>query len=581
MSNLELRQIFDNYLSFEKELIKIFDLSFSSLFPQLLTITKLRLGIDLCIIINENDYFSSLNIERTKDILDTYKKNDFSIEEIVEENNIKYFILKLYNSDIYLFFCFDSIDIIYKSIFENIRDFVDEITNKEKEKKKLKELQSIYKEVVNSSRDPIFICDMQANILLVSPVCKDVYGYTVDEFLSDPSLTNNMLHDDYNEKFHNFINNFMNGELPKELTEWAWIRKDGEIVYTENTFSMIKGENNEYIGFQVIARNITERKLREKIILEKNRISTFILSNIPAFVWSINKEGVFLQSFGSGLKTLEFNENQLAGLSIYDVYPEHADDVMKSFEIGENRFLSRGETNGEEWCFDNFIFREKDILLCFSLDITKNIQTENLLKNSLNEKETLIKEIHHRVKNNMQVISSLLNLQASQIKDKSIKQLFNQSQNRIKSMALAHETLYQSETLSNIDLNRYVNDLIHLLSGSFGNNFIKFIIECENIVLDLITVIPTGLIINELVSNSLKYAFPEKKDNCIIQVSIREIDNKKEIIIQDNGIGFPTKIDFKDTESLGLQLVNSLINQINGDIKLISVDEGTKFVISF
>lgn len=580
MNKLDYKQIFENYLTFEKEVIKIFDLSFDSFFPQLLTIIKLRLDIELCVIISENNYFSSLNLEKTEKILDIYKINEFNTMEVINIDSFKYFSLQLKKNNVNLFFCFDHIDPIYKHIFENIGNIVSEIINKDKDKNDFKDLQIKYKAVVDNSRDSMFICDMKANILLVSPVCQEIYGYSVEEFLKDPTITPNMVAEDYKEKFNNFILNFIKGELPKELTEWCWIRKDGQRVYTENSFSMIKNKNDEYIGLQIVARNITDRKLKELNIVERNKLLSVIVENIPAIVWTIDKNGVFLQSFGSALDSLEFKENQLTGMNIRDVYPEHIESVLSTFEKGENRFLAEGETNGKPWCFDNFIFKQKDILVCFSLNITDTVETEKLLKNSLNEKEILIKEIHHRVKNNMQVISSLLSLQSSQIKDKSIRQLFSQSQNRIRSMALAHEILYQTESLSKIDFNKYLHDLTNLLSNSYTTKNITFNINCSNINLDIIKIIPTGLIINEIISNSIKYAFEIEQSDCFINICIKNKEGKIEISIDDNGIGFPKNIDFKNTNSLGLQLVNSLVSQLNGDIKLIS-EKGTKYIITF
>jgi two-component sensor histidine kinase len=148
-------------------------------------------------------------------------------------------------------------------------------------------------------------------------------------------------------------------------------------------------------------------------------------------------------------------------------------------------------------------------------------------------------------------------------------------------MALAHETLYQSETLSKIEFNKYINELIKLLSSSFGRKTVNFKVDCENISLDIVTAVPLGLIINELMSNSLKYAFPDYKEDSQVTMSLREINGKKELIIEDNGIGFPKELDFSDTDSLGLQLVNSLVSQINGNIILDKKHKGSKFIITF
>ncbi|MBV8887711.1 MAG: hypothetical protein JO235_27465, partial [Chroococcidiopsidaceae cyanobacterium CP_BM_RX_35] len=204
------------------------------------------------------------------------------------------------------------------------------------------------------------------------------------------------------------------------------------------------------------------------------------------------------------------------------------------------------------------------------------------IKASLAEKEVLFKEIHHRVKNNLQIISSLLNLQAEYIHDKRDLELFKVSQKRIETMALIHEKLYQSKDLARIEFSEYIQDLVSSLVCSYevNSSTIHLEMNTEQVLLGLDTAIPCGLIINELVLNSLKHAFPDGRPG-EIHISFHvESNNKIILIISDNGIGFPPGIDFRDTESLGLQLVNSLICQISGHIRM-KVNQGTEFQINF
>ena len=223
-------------------------------------------------------------------------------------------------------------------------------------------------------------------------------------------------------------------------------------------------------------------------------------------------------------------------------------------------------------------------------DITERMQAEKQLKASLREKEVLLKEIHHRVKNNMQVISSLLNLQSSRVKDKNIYEMFKKSRDRIRSMALIHEKLYQSKDFARIDLSRYIQSLaVHLFhSYSIDSNVVKLKTEMEDIFLDINTAIPCGLIISELISNSLKHAFPElssrktkRKPMGEILISIHS-DEKDLItlIVGDNGVGLHKGFDIRNTKTLGLQLVNDLVEQLEGSIKL-QKKRGTLFKITF
>lgn len=203
------------------------------------------------------------------------------------------------------------------------------------------------------------------------------------------------------------------------------------------------------------------------------------------------------------------------------------------------------------------------------------------IETSLKEKEVLLKEIHHRVKNNLQIISSLLNLQSGYIKDKDSIEIFKESQNRVRSMALIHEKLYQSKDMSQIDFSGYVSELVSNLFSSYSLNsaLITPHQDINNILLEIDLAINLGLIINELVSNAFKHAFPSgSKGN--LYVSIKKEGQKFELVIQDDGVGFSPEINFRKTESLGLQLIITLVEQIGGEIFLIP-DHGTKFVINF
>ncbi|MFN8486491.1 MAG: histidine kinase dimerization/phosphoacceptor domain -containing protein [Caldilineaceae bacterium] len=221
-------------------------------------------------------------------------------------------------------------------------------------------------------------------------------------------------------------------------------------------------------------------------------------------------------------------------------------------------------------------------ILGASLDITERKFVEDQIKASLEEKVVLLQEIHHRVKNNLQVISSLLYLQSEKIKDPQILEILRDSQNRVKSMALIHEKLYQSPDLSKIDLAEYIRNLTSYLFRSYTAlaNAIRFEVEADNIYLGIDTATPCGLIINELVSNALKHAFP-KGQGGIIRVALhRETGNLFQLVVCDTGIGFPAALDFTNTNSLGLQLVNTLVNQLDGSIEL-KRQPGTEFKISF
>jgi len=216
-------------------------------------------------------------------------------------------------------------------------------------------------------------------------------------------------------------------------------------------------------------------------------------------------------------------------------------------------------------------------------EITVRKQAEEKIKATLKEKEILLQEVHHRVKNNMQIISSLFNLQSGHIKDKQASEIFKSSQNRIRSMALIHERFYQSEDMARVDFAEYAQNLTGHLFSSHGINpgAVKLNLKIKEVFLDLNTAIPCGLIINELVSNSLKHAFPDGKKG-EIKIAMHSLNkDEMEVIVSDNGVGLSKKVDFRKTDSLGLHLVNLLAeDQLHGDIKL-DRTKGTSFHIKF
>jgi two-component sensor histidine kinase len=215
-------------------------------------------------------------------------------------------------------------------------------------------------------------------------------------------------------------------------------------------------------------------------------------------------------------------------------------------------------------------------------DITERKLAEVKIKASLEEKEVLLREIHHRVKNNMQIISSLLMLQSHNIEDKKYKDIFIESQTRIYSMALIHEKLYQSESLAQINFKEYIDGIVSNIFESYCiKSNIKIDLNIENIPINIDYAVPCGLIINELVTNSLKYAFPDGRPGRI-QISLKSGDNNMiQLSISDDGIGIAKDMDIRKTKSLGLHLVTALAeSQLHGKID-INREKGTEFQIKF
>lgn len=328
-------------------------------------------------------------------------------------------------------------------------------------------------------------------------------------------------------------------------------------------------------------------------LLKSEELYRDLFENVNDFIQMVNIDGKFIHVNNAWRNALGYTEEEVKEISIWDIiHPtqvKHCQIMFKELFNGEK--LPKVETifvtkNGEEINVEgnvNLKFVDGNPYATRGIfrDITKRKKIENDLKQALEEKEMLLKEIYHRVKNNLMVISSLLNLQSGHIKDKVALDLFRESQNRAKSMALIHERLYRSKDLKRIDFGDYIRTLATDLYKIYVHNSgqIALNLNVDDIMLDINTAVPLGLILNELVTNSMKYGFPGDIQGKI-DVKFKKQGETLVLTVADDGIGFPENIDYKNTTSLGLQLVNSLTSQIDGEIKLDGA-EGTEFKIIF
>ncbi len=349
----------------------------------------------------------------------------------------------------------------------------------------------------------------------------------------------------------------------------------------------------------LIGSIMVKRKKAEEALQESEERYRDLYENAPNAYLSIDPvNGSILRCNLAASQLLGFDKETILRMKVFDLYADTPHGLPKAQEVF--RRFKAGETIGDVelqmkhldghliWISlsvealkdDKGNVKESRSMV---IDISERKRAEEALKASLEEKKVLLREIHHRVKNNMQVISSLLRLQFSKIDDKQHADMFKESQDRIKSMALIHEKLYQSEDLAHIDFSEYVKTLVTGLFRSHGVDTEKIStkLEVEGISLELDNAITCGLIINELVSNSLKYAFPQDGKG-EIRVALRSInENEVELTVSDNGVGIPENLDFKNTESLGLHLVTILSeDQLHGKINLNRVG-GTKYHIRF
>ena len=369
---------------------------------------------------------------------------------------------------------------------------------------------------------------------------------------------------------------------------------DGEKRFITVRYWIVKDKNGNTVKICGVNQDLTERKNVEIALKESEKKYRDLTELLPQPVFESDLLGNITFVNRIGLPIFGYSQEDLDnGLNIFQIIaPEDRDRAIEN----NQKIL-----NGEKLAFGEFIATKKDgtsfpIMVLSNpiiheniitgmrgvvVDITSHKDAENKIKASLNDKEVLLKEVHHRVKNNMQIISSLLNLQIQYVDDDEAVNVLKESQNRVKSMAMIHEKLYLSNDLTQINFVDYIDSLVSNLFYSYNINNMDIIplLEIDDININMETAIPCGLIISELVSNSLKYAFPNGQPGELL-VSLKSEDDYYKLTVRDNGIGIPEDLEFDNAKTLGLKLVHILAGQLDGEI-IINRKSGSEFIIKF
>ena len=469
-----------------------------------------------------------------------------------------------------------------------------EITKRKIIQLKLQESQKYTRLIINGSLDMICASDRQGFITEFNQAAQQTFGYSQEEVIGksvsilyvDPKERKKITEEELYKK----------GAYAGEVTNR---RKNGEKFIAFLSASVLKNDDGEVLGAMGVSRDISELKQAEGKLRAQSAKFNAIIETSSHLIWTVDKNiclTTFNQNLNKELKTRYGREAKI-GLSMIrqtaELPKEYNLFLLKKYEkafAGEPQYfdISFTDKNGlENWreIYLNPIWAEGGSVLevsGISHDITEKKISEARIRLSLQEKEVLLKEVHHRVKNNLQVISSILNLQSSYVKDEGTLQILKESQNRIKSMAFIHESLYQTKDFSNINFTEYVLNLSQNLMHSYSNfdHEIKLNLDIQNVFLNLDLAIPCGLIINEIMSNALKYAFVDNSLGGEIAIVMKVSGENLILNIGDNGKGLPPEIDYRNTESLGLQLVVTLTDQLSGTIAL-DLKKGTNYSIIF
>ncbi|WP_293129273.1 PAS domain S-box protein [Microcoleus sp. bin38.metabat.b11b12b14.051] len=472
---------------------------------------------------------------------------------------------------------------------------IEDISDRKQAEAALKESEERFRQLAENIESVFWMVDVQPQkMVYISPGYAKVWGRSCDELYASGRFCADSIHPEDRSRI---MATFTQKILAEKEIEYRIVRPDGEIRWIRDRAFPIRNQAGEVYRVVGIAEDISDRKQAEKAIRESEERFRQLAENIQDSFWLLSVDFTDLLYLSPAYE-------QIWGRSREELYAEpikwmefvHPED-LQLLQESLPRVLEGESTSTEyriflpdgtiRWVCDRAfpIYDESGQIYRLAgicEDISDRKFTEARIQAALREKEVLLKEIHHRVKNNMQVVSSLLQLQAQYIEDEPTLALFQESQTRIHSMALIHEQLYQSEHLDRIDLPPYVENLVANLYQSFGcgNSSIQFNLNMDPIYLNIETAIPCGLIINELVSNSLKYAF-NKTSSGEININFSEINPQQfYLIIQDNGSGFPAGFDVGTSETLGLRLVRMLTQQLEGNI-VVDTECGTCYHISF
>lgn len=466
----------------------------------------------------------------------------------------------------------------------------------------------------------IFDGDVSTGTIEWSGAIEEFTGYTPEEFSKfDLDACREIIHPEDRERVWGaLMNSLKTGEKFEQKLRFK--RADGNYIYVEDSSIFLKDENNCVYRSIGLFKNITERKHdQEKLKVSEESFIRY-LQNFRGIGFQLDSNFDIVLLHGAvkeitGYENEEFRSGKIRLDQLVD--PEDLSGFLEKQRklsdetsyLVEQEYRIRNRDGNRVWVFESIqVVHYIDSANCFYQGFIQDITEKKIAMETFDRAEKIRKkEIHHRIKNNLQVISSLLELERdnllSGIPDREkIAEAFRESNNRIISMSIIHEELYNSRDVETIDFASYLKKLTDDLFKSYivGSSDIRLCLDMENFFLEMDYAIPLGLIVNELVSNSLKYAFPDGRSGKISIELHRGVNDKNKIlssgtvgnniqnsychcgfftlIVEDSGIGFPESIDFGNTRSLGLQLVNILVDQIGGNIEL-EKGSGTRFKI--
>jgi len=453
--------------------------------------------------------------------------------------------------------------------------------------KEEQEKEARYKDLVDNAGEAIFVAQ-DGSLKLVNPASREFLGRTEDELYSMPFIE--FIHpEDRGLVIQNYLNRITGTYSPSQY-QFRIISKDNSVKWVEiNSIAYTWNGSPATLNFLT---NITERKQIEDALRESENKYRKIFENIQDIFYQTDINGNIIEISPSIERYAGFSRGELLGRPVTDVYvnPVLREELIKqiheSGEVVDYELILQDKNRNTIYTSTNshFLYDHDGNITGIEgslRDITARKKVEIELKESLRQKELLMIELQHRVKNNLGIISSLLSLEMPKLNDEYARAVFMNARTRILSMSGIYEQLYGSGNFESVNLAKYVTDLANMILKTYSIRSRNLLLETDldDIQLDLRRTVPLGLILNELITNILKYAYPEGHGG-IINIETRKNENTVTVIVADNGIGLPEGFSIKRADTMGLSLVKMLVDQIGGNLNVES-SSGTRVSIAF
>lgn len=461
---------------------------------------------------------------------------------------------------------------------------IDISEQKEAEQKHAEVLQQLQNHLYNSPLGVVEY-DSDLNIISWSKRCEEIFGWNEEEMLEKNAF--DIIYEQDKSKTQVVANELKSGSVDSNISHNRNHTRSGKIIDCVWYNTVVKNSSGEIVTVMSLVEDITEKKKTEEKIKENEKRYRALIENSPYCIHELDRNGTLLSINKAGLEMMGVeNEEDFLGIT-YDklVESEQSKKILDLFSKSlEGESIQFEFTKDEKYFLSSFIpitGGKKDVqkVMGITQDITERRRSEEIIENSLKEKTTLLSEIHHRVKNNLAIVSGLLQLQKNEVKDEKVTAAFEQSINRIISIAMVHELMYKSPELSSINIQTYLDMLVPAISAAMNdhNRNIEFDIEIDEYKLNINQAIPIGLLLNELITNSFKYAFQDQEKG-MIKIKLDANGEKVTVLYEDNGSGFGDNSNFDKPKNLGLNLIHTQLQQLDA---IYTVDTQDKFKLEF